>query len=146
MPMVVLLLKRVSEGKAPVYQSHTRSEAVWSWLTYNDQAPTRLFVARFSIDLVCHRICWSAPTNVWRDFCEIRYKIIPLRVTGHSYTFNMAVVQLCDWSITSTTVVAGCNSQAKMSYITLTSDINLKVGRSRCAFRLKVTQETDRTK
>jgi len=69
------------------------------------------------------------------------------RVTGHSYTSNMAVVQLCVSSITSTTVVvAGCNSQSKVSYITLTSDMSLKVGRPRCAFRLKVTQGTDRTK
>jgi hypothetical protein len=81
-----VIFKRVSEGKTPVYQSHTRSEAVWTWLTYYDQAPTRLFVARFSMDLLCHHVCLCAPTNVWRDFYEIRYKIIPLRVTGHSYT------------------------------------------------------------
>ena len=51
-----VIFKRVAEGKAPVYQSHTRSEAVWSWLTYYDLVPTRFFVARFRIDLLCYHI------------------------------------------------------------------------------------------
>jgi hypothetical protein len=63
------------------------------------------------------------------------YKIIPLRVTAHSYASNMAFVQLCGCSINSTTIVARCNSQSKVSYITLTSDINFKVGRPRCYVR-----------
>jgi hypothetical protein len=139
-------LKPVSRGKAPVYRSHTRSEEGWSCLRNYDMTNFQLR------NLICCQILYGFTLPSHLVTCPYRrpegtflksgiksYHYRLRIILCHNYTSNMAFVQLCGWSITSTTDAAGSNSQSKASYITLTSDISFKDRYPRGAFRLMVT-------